>query len=463
MPRIAPLSSLSGRLLLTSLGWSVFALIATGLVLTSAFKESVEKRFDDTLSVYLSILIGQLAEMSEDQLLGPAPDIGEPRFVLPLSGWYWMVVNAGTGEITQTSESLAGDVIELPPELTSTAPGLLYQTYGEGPTGDSLRILARRVAFEDGEWFVVLVSGAASTIVDDTANFTRRLALYLTIFAAILVAITFIQWRISLRPLKQLGSELKAIQEGRARHVGTRLPSEIAPVAEALNTLIDSNHATLERSRQHVGNLAHALKTPLSVLINDAGQEASPLGRSVREQTQVMQRQVRYYLERAQMAAKDRVIGTVTDVVPVLERLHRAMARLGERRGITVHFDANATVKFAGEQQDLEEIVGNLVDNALKWAASEVVIDLRMSQGRLAGPGGGARSFQITIDDDGPGLSAEARSAAISRGKRLDQSKPGSGLGLSIVAELVDLYGGELDLDRSPKGGLRVVTKLPGA
>lgn len=453
--------SLSTRLLVVSLAWCAFALAATGLVLASAFQESVERRFDDTLGVYLSILIGQLSDEDDIRAVDVPPELGEPRFVLPLSGWYWVVVDSTTGEAVQSSESLAGDIISMPPELGTTVPGVLYQTYGEGPTGDPLRFVARRVSFVDGEWFVAVVSGDAQTIREETTQFTRRLALYLTLFAAILLAVTYVQWRIGLRPLKQFGDELKAIQEGRTRHVSTDQPTEIAPLARALNRLIDSNHATLERSRQHVGNLAHALKTPLSVILNDAAQDSGPLARSVREQVQVMQRQVRYYLERARMAAKERVIGTVTDVVPALQRLHRAMARLGERRGIRVLLDASRPVRFAGEQQDLEEIVGNLVDNALKFARSEVVIEVRAIEGRSGVSS--TRLFSITVDDDGPGLTGEQRTTVLSRGKRLDESKPGSGLGLSIVTELVELYSGTLLLDRAPQGGLRVRTELPRA
>ncbi len=433
--------------------------MATGFLLVSAFRESVEKRFDDTLSVYLSILIGELADVGDQRFREATLDLDEPRFVLPLSGWYWVVLEQRTGEVLLTSESLVGDMIEMPPEVATVPPGRLFTTSVVGPTGTALRLAARRVAFEDGQWYLAAVAGAAETIVGDTQRFTRRLAVYLGVFATVLMSVVFIQWRMSLRPFNRLGGELKAVEEGRARHVGTRYPIEIMPVAEALNALIDSNHATLERARQHVGNLAHALKTPLSVLVNDAAQDDTALARSVREQTQTMQRQVRYYLERAQMAAKERMIGAVTDVVPTVERLHRAMARLGERRGITVHLDIVDRVRFAGERQDFEEIVGNLVDNALKWAASEVVIEVREVALAASGP----KQFEVTIDDDGRGLSEVARVEAVSRGTRLDQSKPGSGLGLSIVAELVSLYGGRFRLDRAPLGGLRAVVTLPRA
>jgi len=367
-------------------------------------------------------------------------------------------VHDGTaGTALLASDSLAGDTIALPEAFLSMDGGQFRDGYAEGPGGDDLRLVARQIVIGDRKLLVV-VSGDAASIEGDTAQFTTRLAVLLALFAAILVAITFVQWRIALRPLSALRADLTAVQEGKKRLVGVAHPREIAPVAGALNTMIETNHATLERARRHVGNLAHALKTPLSVLVNDAAGEDTPLARSVREQTQTMQRQVRYYLERARMAAKERMIGASTDVGDALLRLHRAMARLGGRRGIAVHLVIAEPMKFAGERQDFEEIVGNLVDNGLKWARSEVRIEVRPAAATAPGR---ARTLEVTIDDDGPGLSVEQRRTALSRGQRLDESKPGSGLGLSIVSELVDLYGGWLVLECSPWGGLRVVILLP--
>jgi len=452
------LRSLSARLLLTSLAWSGCALIATGIILSSAFRETVEERFDETLGAYLSILIGRLAEPDGPPLRQMEPSLGDPRFLLPLSGWYWVVVDHETGEVILSSESLAGDTLGpegFPDEL---APGRLHTASAVGPAGEPMRVVARRIAIGDGRWLRVAVSGDSTAIAEDTRRFATQLAIFLGIFAAILVAMTFVQWRFSLRPLRRLRRELTAVQEGAARHVGRDYPIEIAPMAEALNALIDANHATLDRARRHVGNLAHALKTPLSVLQNDAAQEAGPLGRSVREQAQIMQRQVRYYLERAQMAAKERMIGASTDVAGALERLRRAMSRLGERRGIEVALDIAGTLTFAGEQQDFEEIVGNLVDNGLKWARSRIEISVAPARSTFMGR---ANMMRIVIEDDGPGLTVAQRQAALSRGHRIDQSKPGSGLGLSIVSELVELYGGTLALEKSALGGLRVELTLP--
>ncbi len=450
------LKTLSARLLLTSLLWSAFALIGTGVILASAFRESVQQRFDETLDVYLSILIGELADGGPISEMEPA--LGDPRFLLPLSGWYWSVFDLGSQELIIASESLAGDNLDMGGALRNLAPGELFQGNAKGPDGDPLRVVARRVALEEDDWLVVLVSGQTTAIEEDTARFVAQLAIFLGAFALILVAMTFVLWRFSLRPLRRLGDELVAVHEGKSKHVSTDYPAEIAAMVEALNALIDNNQVTLERARRHVGNLAHALKTPLSVMINDAAQEDTPLARSVREQTQIMQRQLRYYLERAQIAAKERLIGASTDVEVALDRLHRAMSRLGERRGIDVGLEVTDGLRFAGERQDFEEIVGNLVDNGLKWANSRIDIKVMPAKSTLLGRAG---MLRVEIDDDGPGLTAEQRAQALSRGHRLDQSKPGSGLGLSIVSELVELYSGTMVLDRSPLGGLRVSITLP--
>ena len=454
------LKSLSARLLFSSLAWSACALVATGVILSAAYRESVEERFDETLSVYVSILIGDVASRSVADAPNSQPALGDPRFMLPLSGWYWSVWDFASGEVVLASESLAGDTLAVLPAMMNLEPGALFQGYEEGPAGETLRVVARRVAIEDGRWLLAMVSGEASTIEDDTHDFATKLIIYLGAFAVILVAITFIQWRFSLRPLRRLRRELSMVQEGKSRHVSTDYPQEITPMAETLNALIDNNQATLERARRHVGNLAHALKTPLSVLNNDAAMEQGPLASSVKEQTQLMQRQVRYYLERAQMAAKERMIGATTDAADALERLHRALSRLGERRGIDVSLEVADGLRFAGERQDFEEIVGNLVDNGLKWARSRVDIVVEPAKSTRLGRAG---MLRIVIDDDGPGLTVEQRAKALSRGHRLDQSKPGSGLGLSIVSELVELYGGTLSLERSPYEGLRVMITLPRA
>jgi signal transduction histidine kinase len=224
--------------------------------------------------------------------------------------------------------------------------------------------------------------------------------------------------------------------------------------------LIDANREIVSRARTHVGNLAHALKTPISVMMNEAtGTE--PLALKVREQTEIMRDQVARHLERARLAAaRVATIGTVTDVQAVVMALARSMEKIHHDRGVAIDVDAPEGARFRGERQDLEEMIGNLVDNACKWAQSRVAIEVFPER---PDPKDDRRVVRIVVDDDGPGLSPQQREQVARRGRRLDETKPGSGLGLSIVMELATLYGGGLTLGTAPIGGLRAELVVPGA
>src|SRR5207244_3353604 len=238
-----------------------------------------------------------------------------------------------------------------------------------------------------------------------------------------------------------------------------RFPVEIEPLARETNALLEANREIVERARTHVGNLAHALKTPLSVMVNEAAARSDdPFAAKVREQAAVMRDQVARHLERARLAARTKVVGTVTDVVPVVTALTRTMEKLHHPRRIAIDLDTPDSVRFQGERQDLEEMVGNLVDNACKWAQSRVSIEVSPERTDAAAA---KPSVRIVVDDDGPGLTPAERDQVARRGQRLDESKPGSGLGLSIVLELAGLYGGSLTLSTAPIGGLRAELQLP--
>ncbi len=222
--------------------------------------------------------------------------------------------------------------------------------------------------------------------------------------------------------------------------------------------MLESNREIVERSRTHVGNLAHALKTPLSVLMNEAGQVQEPAAEKIREQVTVMHDQVQRHLERARIAARTTVVASMIEVAPVVNVLARTMEKIHRERNIAIKTQLNESVRFRGEQQDLEEMLGNLIDNACKWANSRVDIEMfSQSAPRL----GGVSFFRLQVDDDGPGLAPAERDEVLTRGKRLDESKPGTGLGLSIVLELAKLYNGSLNLGNSPLGGLRAELVLP--
>jgi len=453
-------NSLALRLITAASLWSAVAILASGVIITSLYRSAAEQAFDDRLSVYLQTLVGTLASQTPASLSDPG-NLGEPRFENPYSGWYWQVKRASSGAVVLTSKSLFNDVIDIPASASRHAIDEDVTSLSfVGPDGQLLRALGRRIELGPGNAYDILMAGNAGAVQDQIAAFRRSVFLTLGVFAIGLVLSTTLQIRWGLRPLDRVRRELANLRSGKESRVGGPFPAEIEPLAKELNALLESNQEIIERARTQVGNLAHALKTPLSVITNEARSNRGPLAEKVAEQAEIMRLQVNHYLDRARIAARSKVIGAVTEVEPVVGRLIRAMNRIHDERGVTLIAEVPEQALFRGEQQDLEEIVGNLVDNACKWARSTVSIDVAYekpanddSPGRLT----------LHIDDDGPGLAEEERAEATRRGRRLDETKPGSGLGLSIVTDLVALYEGRFSLARSPAGGLRAEIVLPAA
>jgi signal transduction histidine kinase len=322
-------------------------------------------------------------------------------------------------------------------------------------------MVERNVDLGDEGHYLVAVAGDAAEIADETKSFDQALILTFSILAAVLLLTTMFQVRFGLAPLKRISDSLAAIRGGSAERLAGTFPEEIAPLARETNALIDANKEIVERARTHVGNLAHALKTPLSVMVNEAAARGGdPFALKVLEQADIMRDQVARHLERARLAARLTVVGSVTDVVPVVTALARTMDKIHHDRGLIIDLRADDKARFHGERPDLEEMIGNLVDNACKWASSRVNIEVGCERPDAASA---AQVVRIVVDDDGPGLSPSEREQVAKRGRRLDETKPGSGLGLSIVVELAALYGGSLTLGAAPLGGLRAELVLPAA
>ena len=266
------------------------------------------------------------------------------------------------------------------------------------------------------------------------------------------------QVRFALRPLVEMQHRLNDIRRGKIELLHDDFPQEIQPVAHELNLLVQSNFDIIDRARMQVGNLAHALKTPISVLTNEARDSKAPLALKVKEQIDVMRDQVNLYLDRARRAARAQTIGAATDVEPVLQSLARTLQRINRDRGLIIQVVAPPALRFRGERQDFEEMVGNIMDNACKWATSTIIV----KAGVATNSGEDGRQWLIVIvDDDGPGIPAEKRGEALKRGQRLDESKPGSGLGMSIISETASMYSGKIELAQADLGGLRVNLVLP--
>jgi signal transduction histidine kinase len=458
-------NSLAFRLFLWATGLTVVILIVTGVALSSIYRQAVERAFDRRLDVYLRTLVADVASPEEGNDKFPQ-SIGEPLFELPLSGWYWQVTRLDTPKPeVHSSRSLWDSNLPRLTDADDTTAGGYRKGYAQGPEEVRLRLVERTIDLGDDGRYLIEVAGDASEIDEEMLSFDRTIG---AIFAALAVALlltTALQVRFGLSPLKRISASLAAIRSGRAERLEGEFPVEIASLARETNALIDANREIVERARTHVGNLAHALKTPLSVIVNEAAARGSdPLARKVLEQADIMRDQVARQLERARLAARSGIVGALIDVPPVVTALARTMEKLHRERDIAIAVDVPEHAIFRGEQQDLEEMIGNLVDNACKWAQARVAIEV-VADGPAGGAGGEMSDkprVRVIVDDDGPGLSPTERGQVALRGQRLDESKPGSGLGLSIVVELAGLYGGVLTLGTAPIGGLRAELALPG-
>jgi signal transduction histidine kinase len=455
-------NSLALRLFVSAAGWTGIILLITGFVLSSLYRDAVERSFDRRLNVFLRTLVAEVAAPDDSSERTPQ-SLGEPQFDLPLSGWYWQLtrLNAARPEVRSSRSLWDSGLPHLADAGVAATDDGTRRAYVPGPEDQRLRLIERTVDLGEDGRYLVAVAGDSQEIDDETHSFDRAIAATFAILAAVLLLTTMFQVRFGLAPLKRISDSLAAIRAGTAERLAGRFPVEIEPLARETNALIDANREIVERARTHVGNLAHALKTPLSVMMNEAAARPDdPLAAKVGEQIVIMRDQVTRHLERARIAARATVVGSVTEVAPVATALTRTMEKIYHPRGIAIDLDAPEGVRFRGERQDLEEMLGNLVDNACKWAQARVSIEVTQER-RQDDPI--KVIVRVVVDDDGPGLSPADRDQVARRGQRLDETKPGSGLGLSIVLELASLYGGNLTLSTAPIGGLRAELVLPAA
>jgi signal transduction histidine kinase len=269
-----------------------------------------------------------------------------------------------------------------------------------------------------------------------------------------LILAVIVQVRVGLQPLFRLRREVADVRRGKTDRLQSDYPTELTPLTDELNALVRHNQETVERQRTHVGNLAHALKTPISVMLTEASQRPGPLAEVVTRQADVMRQQVDHHLRRARAAARSQGPGERTSVAEVLDELSRTLEKIFRAKGVDIDWDAPDDLWFQGERQDFMEIAGNAMENAGQWCKGRV---------RVRAVPEGAERLRLTVEDDGPGLTPEQREEVIRRGARLDESAPGSGLGLSIIDELARAYRGALILGNSNLGGLSVAVDLPRA
>lgn len=437
----------------------MLCLVIGGFVLSGIFRGAVQESLDDRLFFDLDGLVAA-AEVDAQEHVTLQGRFADPRFERVFSGWYWQI-EPDVAELPesqpQTSRSLWDQTL-IPEGLAAGANNSLWG-YAKGPDGQRLRVVERLIAMprtaegrEDTQTFRFIAAGDLSETDADVARFNQTLFWAFAAFSLGLLAAIAIQVRVGLMPLRRVSEALARIREGRARQLEGKFPSEIAPLASELNGLIAHSAEVVGRARAHVANLAHFLKTPLTVLANEAAGAHGPLAETVSRQVTSMRRQVDHYLARARAAGALDVLGSRTELAPVLNDLARVLKRMHADKGLSIDVDVGPGLAFRGEREDLEEMAGNLVDNACKWARGQIIVQ--------AGALDGGR-FYLTVEDDGPGLTPEERSRAMQRGERFDESVPGSGLGLAIVRDIAKLYGGNITLGESTLGGLVARLELP--
>ncbi|MBW5799983.1 sensor histidine kinase [Halomonas elongata] len=434
-------ASVATRLLLGALLLIGLLLPLAGLGLAHHFRDSVTTVFDERLESLLNVVIAGVRFDEVEQRLIHERTLDDPRFRQVFSGWYWQVSDGDARVLT--SRSLWDQRLTLD---DATAPRDIV-----GPRNKPLRVVSREIRLASlNTPLRVSVAAPRNTIDLEASRFNRLLGFSLAGLGLLILLGLAVQIRWGLAPLRRLRDDLGAVENGDAERLGTRLPAELGRLAGAMNAVLERDRRRLERARHAAGNLAHALKTPVSVLTTLADGFPEDSRRRLKGELTRIDDAVRHHLARASAAGDgplNRPIRCRDTLQPVLEGL----TRLAERRGLHLEHDLPESLSVRLDPQDLQEVVGNLLDNALRWAEQRV---------RLSGDAD-ARGAWLLVEDDGPGMSEADCQAALARGAKLDEQRSGSGLGLAIVNDLVTLYDGTLTLERAAWGGLAARVWLP--
>jgi signal transduction histidine kinase len=424
------------RLVTISAIWTILALVIGGYFLSVIFSDTLEQNFDDRLNDMLENLIG-ISLDDETAELNFSRTMVDPRFEQPYSGWYWQISPEGFNQLR--SRSLWDVNLNVDFNIPATSTRLRAV---EGPEEQLLRLIERDITIPDSDVVYRFIVAVDTIEISEQENrFDKILLIGLSALGIGLVAASLFQVFLGLRPLGYIKETLQQVRSGEKEYLPTNFPSEIQPLADELNALIDHNNEIIERSRTQVGNLAHALKTPIAVLRNEArmnvDNEHGEMAATVAKQAENMNKHIEHYLKRARAAANVNTLSGHSLIMPSIRNIARALNKIHTDKTIEITSIKNeGNFIFKGEVNDFEDMVGNLMENATKWATAIVVVSCEKEGNKLI----------IKIKDDGPGIDKDAREAVFARGERLDEKKPGSGLGLSIVKDLAGLYGGSIDL-----------------
>lgn len=445
--------SLRARLLVGAVLWIVAGVTIAGFSISALFRSHVTELINSELIGHLDEL-ERLLVRDSDGRIRLVRGLSDPRFSQLRAGFYWQV--SGPDGFVLQSPSLEPHQHFPPP-----APGTdrrLIRSLVTGPSGKPMILYGR--PWDSPESGYLIEIGADQQIIDDVlAHFNSALALSLGSLALALIAAGILQTWFGLRPMRRLREALRKIRAGEAEILPRDFPSEVRPLVDDLNALIEANTQMVRRARTQAANLAHGLKTPLAVLTDEARRlsaRGDMEGAAVlAQQSERMQRQIDFQLARARAAANAGLPGVVTPVGPALTAIAGAMRRLYVARALTIDSITEEGLIAAVDPNDLDEMVANLMDNACKWASRRISMTAKRSPS--------SPQLVITVDDDGPGIPPDALGRAFAPGERLDEGKPGSGLGLAIVRDLATLYNGSIEISANSQGGLRAELRIPAA
>ena len=449
---IAAAGSLRLRLLLGGSVLIVLAVAVAGIALSALFGAHVLAQFDAAQTAELDGLAAAL-RLAPDGQVALRMEPADPRFRQPYGGRYWQIT---TDEPSLLRSRSLWDRT-LPLENDVLTPGALHRHEVVVAGVGALRVAERlvRLSEQPDRPIRIAVGMPVAEIRAVLARFDRLLVATLVALALGLVAASWVQVTVGLSPLSGLGRALVRVRVGEALRLEGRWPDEVAGLVEELNALLAEQERSLARARAQAGDLAHGLKTSLQLLLLDADRltrENSEQRTTIREQVTRMQRIIDHHLGRARAQPRGRRPAPIVLVAPSIEALVQVLGPAAAARSVEVQTVVSPGAGFAGDREDLEEILGNLLDNACKWARSQVRVEVKLDGDRLV----------VAIEDDGPGLDEASAELAFGRGRRLDERTPGSGLGLAIAREITETIGGTIQLARSPLGGLAAMVHLPG-
>lgn len=447
------LNSLALRLFLSASVWIIFTLFSGGLLLSNVFRESTQKAFEDKLNFFMETLIGS-SKVDSTSSITVVNELGDPRFYQPYSGWYWQI-NQKSKTLVR-SRSMWDQVFTLDKRLIGGRAQFIDNALRQSNlknqkvNSQNLVVLQREISFPGMDTPITfMISGNTSEFEKNISRYNNILVSSLVLLGLGLFVSVFVQVKYGLLPLSKIKNSLFKIRNGDATKLEDIYPTEVSPLAKEINTLLDHNEKIISRAKTNVGNLAHALKTPVAVIKNHIS--AKKNDSVIDNQIVVIENYINKYLQKARASATSKLKKNKIDISNVAKKITGIFKKINPNLQI-VFKCKEKNLLVLGTEDDMAEIIGNIMENACKWTTKKVILEInKLSE----------KQIKLCVIDDGPGLPKKKMLDVFNRGYRLDEQTQGTGLGLNIVKDAVENASGSVWLEKSSFGGLKVNIILP--